>query len=370
LNSKFFTILDRYIFKQVITATLAGIFLFIVVWISPEILFKIIRNTIYGEITIFTAVKLFLLEIPEILGKAIPVGLLLGNLFVFDSLSRNSELTIIRGIGVSIRRLFVPIIIISIIGTAICYFVSKDLIPYSTYEIKKIKKEVYQSHFIYMDKTPEGKQKNILIVGGYDGKIISSVKYLMFSDIISSDTPLIKSVVTANRAQIHDKFWTLSDGIEYKIDANGIYKKSVPFKEMNVLDPTSSAEAQKLLMYSTKGVKEMTNAEMDNYLKVLKTAGIDDEYRFTLSKYEQRFAQSVACIFFAICGVLLGFSRPREKRFIGFSIGVGLIFVYYIILPFLDMTAQLGIFTPLLAAWIPNLLILASIYGILKYKEL
>jgi len=370
LNFKFFTILDRYIFKQVMTATLAGIFLFIVVWISPEILFKIIRNTIYGEITILTAIKLFLLEIPEILGKAIPVGLLIGSLFVFDNLSRNSELTIIRGIGVSIRRLFVPVMIISLIGTIICYFVYKDLIPYSTYEIKKLKQEVYQSHFIYMDKTPEGKQKNILIVGGYDGKIISSIKYLMFSDIISSDTPLIKSIITANRANIHDNYWTLSDGIEYKIDSNGIYKKSIPFKQMNVLDANSSAQAKKLLMYSTKGVKEMTNAELDNYLKVLKTAGIEDEYRYTLSKYEQRFAHSIGCIFFAICGVLLGFSRPREKRFIGFSLGVGLIFVYYIILPFLDMTAQLGIFYPLLAAWIPNLMILTAIYAILKYKEL
>ena len=68
------TILDRYIFKQVLTATLVGIVMFIVIWISPEILFKIIRNTIYGEITLQTALKLFFLEIPEILGKAVPVG--------------------------------------------------------------------------------------------------------------------------------------------------------------------------------------------------------------------------------------------------------------------------------------------------------
>lgn len=370
LNFKYITILDRYIFKQVLTATLVGIVMFIVIWISPEILFKIIRNTIYGEITLQTAVKLFFLEIPEILGKAVPVGLMIGSLYVFDRLSKDSELTIIRGVGVSVQRLFVPIIILSIIGTGICYFVYKDLIPYSNYEIKKLKKEIYQSHFVYMDKAPSGKPKNVLIVGGYNGNYISSIKYLMFSDIVSSDAPLIKSIITADNAEIKNGYWVLNKGIEYKIAPNGVYEKIIPFKKMRVLDEKSSEQAKKLLVYSTKRAKEMTNAELDNYMTVLKSVGMDDEYRFALSKYYQRFAHSMGCLFFAICGVLLGFSRPREKRFLGFSLGVSLIFVYYIILPFLDMLAQIGILTPFLAAWVPNLIILTAIYSLIKYKEL
>lgn len=363
-------ILDRYIFKQVLTATLVGIILFIVIWISPEILFKIIRNTIYGQITIQTAVNLFFLEIPEILGKAIPVGLMIGSLFVFDRLSKDSELTIIRGIGVSVQRLFVPIIILSVIGAGICYFVYKDLIPYSNFEIKKIKNEVYQSHFVYMDKSPSGKPKNVIIVGGYNGKNISSIKYLMFSDIVNSDTPLIKSIITAENAEIKKDYWVLNKGIEYKIAPNGVYEKIIPFNKMQVLNGKTSAKAAELLNYSTKNAKEMTNTELLSYMAVLKSVGMNDEYRFTLSKYYQRFAHSLGCLFFAVCGVLLGFSKPREKRFIGFSIGVALIFVYYIILPFLDLLAQTGVLSPLIAAWTPNLILLTAIYSLIKHKEL
>ncbi len=364
------TILDRYIFRQVLTATLAAIILFIVIWISPEILFKIIKNTIYGNITVETAVKLFFLEIPEILGKAIPVGLMIGSLFVFDRLSRDSELTIIRGIGVSLQRLFVPVIILSIIGTGICYFVYKDLIPYSNFEIKKLKNEIFQSHFVYMDKSPEGKPKNIIIVGGYDGNHISSIKYLMFSDIVSSEAPLIKSVITAENAEIKDGYWVINKGIEYKIAPNGVYEKIIPFNKMRIFDKKASEQAKKLLGFSTKRTKEMTNNELENYMSVLKDVDMHDEYRFALSKYYQRFAHSLGCLLFAICGVLLGFSRPREKRFLGFSIGVGLIFIYYIILPFLDMLAQVGVLPALIAAWIPNLIIMSAIYGLIKYKEL
>jgi len=370
LSFKYITILDRYLFKQVLTATLLGIIMFIVIWISPEILFKIIRNTIYGEITFQTAVKLFLLEIPEILGKAIPVGLMIGSLFVFDRLSKDSELTVIRGVGVSVQRLFVPIIILSIIGAGICYFVYKDLIPYSNYEIKKLKNEIYQSHFVYMDKSPSGKPKNVLIIGGYDGKTISSIKYLMFSDIISSDAPLIKSVITAENAEIKNGYWVLNKGIEYKIASDGVYEKIIPFKKLRVLDKKASEQAKKLLYFSAKRTKEMTNTELTEYLQVLKAVEMNDEYRFALSKYYQRFAHSLGCILFAICGVLLGFSRPREQRFIGFSLGVTLIFVYYIILPFLDMLAQTGVLSSFLAAWVPNFIIIAAIYSLIKYKEL
>jgi len=364
------TILDRYIFKQVLTATLFWLVIFIVIWISPEILFKIIRNTIYGQITLETAVKLFFLEIPEILGKAIPVGLMIGSLFVFDRLSKDSELTVIRGVGVSVQRLFVPIIILSVVGAGICYFVYKDLIPYSNYEIKKIKNEMFQSHFVYMDKSPEGKPRNVIIVGGYNGKFIVSIKYLMFSDIVSSEAPLIKSIITADNAEIKKGYWLLNKGIEYKIAPNGVYEKIIPFKTMKVLEGKPSVQASKLLFYSTKNVKEMTNAELDNYMAVLKSVDMKDEYKFTLSKYYQRFANALGCLLFAVCGVLLGFSRPRERRFIGFSLGVGLIAVYYLILPPLDMFAQRGILTPFLAAWTPNLILLTAIYSLIKYKEL
>lgn len=364
------TILDRYIFKQILIAAVVGIVMFIVIWISPEILFKIVRNTIYGQITVQTAVKLFFLEIPEILGKAIPVGLMIGSLFVFDRLSRDSELTIIRGVGVSLQRLFAPVIILSLIGVAVCYFVYKDMIPYSNYEIKKIKQEIYQSHFVYMEKTPQGKPKNIIIVGGYDGRYISSVKYLMFSDIVDSDTPLMKAIITANNAEIKDGYWILNNGVEYKIATSGVYEKIIPFKTKKVLEGKSAMEAKKLLMYSVKNPKEMTNAELKGYMDVLKTVDMQDEHKFILSKYYQRFAQSFACLFFAICGVLLGFSRPREKRFLGFTIGVALIFVYYIILPFLDMLTQNGVLIPFIAAWMPNLIIIAAIYSLIKYKEL
>ena len=60
-------------------------------------LLKVIKATLSGEYTPSMAFMVIACEIPLILGKAFPVGLLLGTLFAFDKLSKDFELTIAVG---------------------------------------------------------------------------------------------------------------------------------------------------------------------------------------------------------------------------------------------------------------------------------
>lgn len=366
----FMTILDRYIFKQILYAVLISIITVIVIWISPEILFKIIRNTISGQITLLTAVKLFFLEIPEILGKAIPAGLLIGSLFVFDRLSKDSELTIIRGIGVSVPRLLLPAIILGIIGMVICYFVNIYLVPYSSVVISNLKKEGFVKHFVFVEKYSQNQPKNILIVNRYNGAYAADINYLEFSEPSGDQGGMIKRISNAETAVIKDGYWLIKKGIEYDISSGGVYEKIKKFDRKKALEGKASVDAKNLIIYSSKSVREMTDEKLKSYIEVLKKMGMFEEYNFAINKYYQRFAHSTGCLFFAVCGVLLGFSRPREKRFVGYTFGVVLIFVYYIILPFIDLLAQTQVLNPLLAAWLPNFILLAAIAALIKYKEL
>ena len=77
-----------------------------------------------------------LYEIPKILGKAFPVGLLLGSLFTFDKLSKDSELTIFRAVGMSFKRILAPLLVLSLIVTYLCFLTYDKWIPY--YEEEKI----------------------------------------------------------------------------------------------------------------------------------------------------------------------------------------------------------------------------------------
>lgn len=361
-------LIDKYIFKQVAGASILGVLLFIVLWICPEILFRIIKQTMIGEITEIMAVKLFFLEIPEILGKAIPVGLLLGSLFVFDRLSHDFELTIFRGIGVSLKRIAMPLIVLASIGSVFCFITYDRLIPYSALKIKSLKKEVFNQHFVYVNKTNTGKPKEILIITNYDGKILSNIKLLLFSDTVDQNTPMIKNIIIAQNAQYLGDKWVLNNGMNYVIGTDGVYKEIEKFNKFPIFTPEVSQKAYKLLSYSVKKDSEMTNRELRDYLKLLKKDDIASEYRFILNKYYQRFAHAFSCLLLIICGFILGFSKPREKRVIGFTVAALIVFLYYITAPFFDLLAQSGALPPAITAWTPSVLIAISLAFITKRK--
>lgn len=363
-------LIDRYIFKQVALAALLGLVTFIVMWISPEILFKIIKKTIDGQISPFMGLKLFFLEMPEILGTLIPASLMLGSIWVFDNLSKNSELTILRGIGVSFSRLVVSVVILGILGSATCFFTYQYLVPYSTSRLKILKEEVNKDNFVFVNKTKSGKPEEILIIGNYNGKNINNIKLFEFSGTVSDEAPLIKNIITADSAEYHRNFWALKNGINYEIGSDGVYKSIKSFKNINALSNESSLKAYKLLTYSVKKSKEMKLSELWQYFSLLKSVDMQDEARYMLTKYYQRFAQPFSCILFALCGVVLGFGRPREKRFVGFTMGAILIFLCLIIAPFIEMLSQTGLISPFIAAWIPNLIVLSTLLILIRHKQI
>lgn len=363
-------LLDKYLLKQVFGATLVGIILFIVVWVSPEILFKIIRRTVAGEYTIAIAAKRLIFEIPAILGKAIPVGLLLGNLFVFDKLSKNFELTILRNIGISLKRILIPIVLMSVVFSALCFVTYDKLIPIAAKKLEALNNDHETIQFVYMKKTPQQKPEQILIVSNYQNYKIKNITVLNFSDENHSNKPLMDKVYSASYALYTPEHWELKNGIEYHISTGNIYEDIKKFDSINILNKDKSTKVYNIMQLSTKRHETFTNDEMKNYITLLKNENMTDEYLYNQNKLYQRYFQVLSCILLAICGVVLGFGRPREKRLIGFTAAVGIIFMYYLINPFLDLLAQYGALPPILTAAIPTLMVIAATYIAAKLKHL
>ena len=111
---KFITVYDKYIFTQVLITTLVAILLFTIVWIAPEMLLNTIKKVLEGVYSPKTGILLIFYELPLILGKAFPVGLLLGTLFTFDKLSKDSEISIFRSCGIPFHRIIAPVVLLSI----------------------------------------------------------------------------------------------------------------------------------------------------------------------------------------------------------------------------------------------------------------
>ncbi|MCQ2739728.1 MAG: LptF/LptG family permease [bacterium] len=372
---KHITIYDKYIFKQVLFATTVAILLFIIVWIAPEMLLKVIKGVLSGDITPYTGMLILVYEIPKILGKAFPVGLLLGSLFTFDKLSKDSELTIFRAVGMSFGRIIRPVIVLSLIITIFCFITYDKLIPHSCQKLLEIKERNPVTQFIYTQKDENNNPLESVIVSKFMNNKMNGIIIMNFNDQIFSDLHGLEQLYIAKSGVMGKtpdgkSCWKLYDITSYNINSDGIFNEIRKISHKDILIGDVAENAYTLMVNSTKKEREITNKNLKSYVKLLKKESLDDEYRLFLNKYLQRYLHPLVCILLALLGCILGFSKPREQRLIGFTIAIGFIFVYYITLPFFDLLAEKGVLHPIITASFPPLAFLAATMMFYKSRDI
>ena len=368
MNKLRLTIFDKYVFKQVLGATFVCLFLFIIVWIAPETLVRTIKRILIEHMPFVQGMKMLLYEIPKVLAKAIPVGILLGSLFTFDTLSKNSELSIFRGVGLSFNRIMAPVIVLGVILAYCCYVVNDKFIPYAS--AKAGESGGFDVHFVYIIKDKNETPKQALIVSNFSVKTIKNLILLNFSPNRYADAQMFNSIIFAPYALKKDDMWLMKESKEYRINKNGIYTEIKEVGDYPILNEKLSDEVFQLMKNATRRDRSYTNKQLGDYVKLLKKQEYTDEHNFMLTKYYQRFLHPLTCVIFAAIGCLLGFSPPRSQRLVGFTIGVGMIFAYYITLPFFDLLAHIGVLPPFIAAAFPIIVFIAAIFVIKKARDL
>ena len=372
---KLFTVYDRYIFNQVLITTIVAILLFTIVWIAPEMLLNTIKKILAHEYTVKTGVMVLIYELPKILGKAFPVGLLLGSLFTFDKLSKDSELTIFRAVGMSFWRILAPLLVLSLIVTYLCFVTYDKWIPYSCQKLQEIKGGSSLTQYIYTKKDQNNHPEQAVIVSRFYQGEMTNVIVLNFSKQVFDDLHGLTNILTAETGykgvDAEGKpSWVLKNVTDYDINEYGIFKSITKKNRVDILNGEDANDAYTIMLNSTKRDRDINNQDLKHYVNLLKKANLDEDYRLMYNKYLQRFFHPFVCVLLAIMGCLLGFSKPREQRLIGFTIAIGCIFVYYITLPFFDLLAEKGVLPPLITAAFPPLAFLCAIIAFYKSRDL
>ena len=372
---KLFTVYDRYIFNQVLITTIVAILLFTIVWIAPEMLLNTIKKILAHEYTVKTGVMVLIYELPKILGKAFPVGLLLGSLFTFDKLSKDSELTIFRAVGMSFWRILAPLLVLSLIVTYLCFVTYDKWIPYSCQKLQEIKGGSSLTQYIYTKKDQNNHPEQAVIVSRFYQGEMTNVIVLNFSKQVFDDLHGLTNILTAETGykgvDAEGKpSWVLKNVTDYDINEDGIFKSITKKDRVDILNGEDANDAYTIMLNSTKRARDINNQDLKHYVNLLKKANLDEDYRLMYNKYLQRFFHPFVCVLLAIMGCLLGFSKPREQRLIGFTIAIGCIFVYYITLPFFDLLAEKGVLPPLITAAFPPLAFLCAIIAFYKSRDL
>ena len=226
------------------------------------------------------------------------------------------------------------------------------------------------SQYIYTEKDSQDRPVKAVIVSRYDNYVMDNVIVLDFSKKIYDDVHGIAQIYVAEQGFREPNKWVLKDILVYNITQEGIFKQIAHKDTMDIMQGPIAEDISFLMEYSNKKDREITNANLKHYVDLLKEQKMEEPYRLMLNKYYQRFFHPFVCILLAAMGCLLGFSKPREQRLIGFTIAIGAIFLYYITLPFFDLLAEKGVILPIIAAAFPPVTLLLACIAFYKSKDI
>lgn len=360
--------MDRYISSELLLPFLFGVGLFTSLGVSVGAVFELIRRIADSNLGIGTAITILLLNMPQFVAYALPMSTLLASLMTYTRLSSDSELIALRSCGVSIRRMILPAVLLSLVVTGIMFVFNEQIVPQAnlqaaltfdralgderpTFQERDI---LYQQFESVREDDGEFRDQltRLFYAKEFNGEKMREVTILDFSrgdlsQIVRSETAIW------NQGQ---NTWDFFNGTIYAVSTDGSFSNIVRFQEQQIQLPRTPLDiASRSLDYG-----EMNIAQAQQELKLLRETGNESKIREMLVRIQQKWALPFACLVMGLVGSVLGTKPKRAGRATSFAISVLVIFSYYLLFSITGAIAETGAISPFLGAWLPNLLGIAA----------
>ena len=358
-------LLDRWLVGELLGPLLFGTAAFTAVSLSVGVVFELVRRVSESGLPVTAALLVLMLRLPGFLVLAFPMATLMATLLAYSRLSGSSELTALRSVGVSTRRMVMPALALSVVMSLLTFTFNDLIVPRANLAAsntleralgKAIASEkgdnILYSRFGRI-KMEEGESTRMLTHIFYARKFLrgdmNDVTLLDFSRAGQ------RQMLMAKQGHWNDDkaMWEFTDGRIVNIDDNNGTTTSAEFDRYFYPLSRDPLEVAKL----PTDASVMTVGQALRAERLLMEANNLKEARRLRVRIQEKFAFPAICLVFGLIGSSLGV-RPhsRTSRSQGFGISVLLIFGYYLmsfIFSSLGITATL---TPVLAAWMPVLI--------------
>ena len=365
-------LMDRWLTSELIGPLLFGVAAFTVVSLSVGVVFELVRKVAEAGLPPLVAMQVLGLRLPSFLVLSFPMATLMATLLGYSRLSGSSELTALRSIGVSTRRMVMPALMVAIVMTALTFFFNDVIVPSSNRvasntldtALGRALSSEHGSNVVYSRFGPVSVQDGDQLrtetglaqlfyarESTRDG--MQDVTLLDFSRSGQQQMLIAKSAVWNDQRSV----WEFRNGRLINIEAAGSRTTSAEFDRYYYPFTSAPRDVAKL----PSNAEEMTVGQAIRAERLLAEAGDVKEARRLRVRIQEKFAFPAICLVFGLIGSSLGV-RPnaRTSRSQGFGISVLWIFGYYLMSFIFSSLGVKGTLLPLFAAWLPVTIGLAA----------
>jgi lipopolysaccharide export system permease protein len=356
-------LVDRYIANEFWQPLLFGIGIVTGVWFGAEQLKVIFSLIMKSGVPVNMALMILGLHLPEIVVTTIPIGVLLGTLLVFNRLSGDSEIIALRTSGISFYRIMVAPLIFGVITSVASFAISEGVVPIANRTSQKLeflalyKSEMPtgQANFTYMERGKDQSLNRVFYIGFYDRNLLNDIIVLDFTR-----NQMVQIISAATGFWNHGE-WVLEKGRTYVLNGTSDITRILAFDKLVI---PGIKNVQTALDNGKVSPKEMNMFELMNYIDLLKkTNSLSND---VLVRLYQKFSNPLACLIVALAGAPLGLLARRSRNNIGFIYSAAIVFLYYVLQSSSGALGEAGRIDPMLAAWLPNIVI-GTLGGVILY---
>ena len=344
--------MDRYIIKEVISFVALAVAALTIMLIM-QTLFELMDMLINKKVAWPYIVKLLAYRLPAFLVVTFPISLLASSELAIGRLSTDGEVTAMRAGGISLRRIMIPFLISALAISIFAFLINDYIVPEANHISQNIIRE------IVLKKGPPNIKRNVFFRDAENRyfyiNLFDEVNMIM-QDIMVYELTREKfpRTITAKEGRWVVDTWKLKNGTIYNYDKEGKITYEMSFETLDII---VKEDLQKFFK-NQRTPQEMSSKELRQQIDILQRAGADTK-NFEVDLY-MKYSIPFSGLIFVLLGVPLGLRVKRGSKATGIILSIVLVLFYYI---FLSATRSFGrgdILTPVLAAWLPNI-----VFGIL-----
>ncbi len=359
-------ILQRHVAREILVPFALAFVVMTLLTLVGDMLQELAQRFTNRGLELGDLVKMILYVIPTLMIYTIPVALLFATLAAFAQLSQDCEVIAMKAAGIPIRKIFAPAILIGVAASTLLLALCVEVSPWARRELKifVINAVLAKPTLMLREQawTPEVDSMRIFV-----GEVNDSDMTLKDVNVVVSkkDEPSRTIVAESGEISVDSEtkkiFLELNQGSIHEYDSERPDEYSTVMFSSLVI-PVSIGSIDRYIRYSERyekldGIrkKELSLRELTS--KISNPATKTQERRALIGQIGKRTALAFMPLTFVLIGAPLGIIPYKTRRFYGLAMCMLLLAAYYALLMLGEGLSDKGLIHPLLAMWIPNLLL-------------
>ena len=352
-----FRILDRYLIREIVPPFGLGLLVFTFILMIPPLM-DVAESLITKGVAAGTIIRLMATLLPQAFGVTIPMALLIGVLIGLGRISGDREAVALQACGVSLVRLLRPILVLAVLAAAATMYVLVVALPDANNRFRELTYSVIASRAedevtprVFYEDFP-----NIILYvrdAPPDGQ---GWRDVFLADTRTADRPEIFVAATGRMLLNRDARTVailLEDGTRHQV--NPEHPDEYELHEFERLVMTLDPDTVFPRVSPQRGYPELTISDLQAEAGRMRDQG--ESPHSPIMWIHRKFSIPVACLVFALLGLVLGVTNRKDGKLASFVPGVGIIFAYYVLMYTGEAMAKGALVSPHLAMWLPNIVL-------------